>query len=61
MAATKRKTSAKPKRERISREELAQLKAALGEQLENIYHQVMGFCRGAPPQDSGEWQLSNGA
>lgn len=60
MAATRRKTSAKPKRERISREELAQKKSALGEKLEIVYHQVMDFCRGAPPQRvvNGGYQMA---
>lgn len=55
MAAVNRKTSTKPKRESISREELAQKKSVLGAKLEKLYEQVMSFCRGAPPQAGCEW------
>lgn len=57
MAATKRKTSSKPK---VSREQLLQQKAALGEQLEQVYMQVMRFCTGAPPKTvvNGSYQLA---
>lgn len=60
MAATKRKTTPKPKRESISREELAQKKSALGEKLEKLHEQVMSFCRGAPPKRvvNGSYQMA---
>lgn len=48
MSALK-KLDAKPKKQRVSRAELAEQKEKLGAQLEKVYTEVMRFCSGRPP------------
>lgn len=45
MSALKKPT----KKAKVSRAELAELKAKLGAQLESVYKEVMQFCTGRPP------------
>ena len=53
-----KKLDTKPKKQRVSRAELAELKSKLGAQLEQAYTEVMRFCSGRPPLKaiSGSYQ-----
>lgn len=48
----------KPKKPKVSRAQLIEIKQALGDRLEEVYGKVMAFCVGRPPRKaiSGSYQ-----
>ena len=49
---------AQPKKPKVSRAQLTEIKQALGDRLDEVYTQVMRFCSGRPPRKavSGSYQ-----